>query len=226
VLEDLKKEGNSLIFLNGVGYATGLESAKLATGFEFKAAASVKGQEVLDDATGLLRGVPVHGGKPVATEVLEAKFHQHWGAVARFDAGNIIVPYGEAAIEVLPDRDTRVIATYPRSSSVALAEKQYEDWRSVFIGSYAIPRQMIHNIAEEFGLWVIAPVNNVVAANEKLLMVHPLLGGKIVLDLGRKGILREIGLGGIESAGGQSDPNLHTLDLKEGHTYLFEVHAD
>ncbi|MFZ2653777.1 MAG: hypothetical protein WAX69_02570 [Victivallales bacterium] len=90
--------------------------------------------------------------------------------------------------------------------------------RTAFVGAYALSRDIISLRAAYAGAWRLASPGNVVEADRRILMIHPLKSGKTDLILKEQARLSEL------PSGNMSFPKAmrHSLELKAGKTYLFE----
>lgn len=90
---------------------------------------------------------------------------------------------------------------------------------SIFVGGYALSRDMVAAIAESASAWRIAPVGNAVAAGPNWLSVHPSRSGSVppawtVPPPSRPRLpLRSPPPRGTE----------HKLTLQAGNTYWFKI---
>ena len=89
----------------------------------------------------------------------------------------------------------------------------------VFVGAYNLSRDAISRLAAYAGAWRVAPPGNVIAAGGELLMIHPLKDGNVEVVPQTAAALRQVPPGDVASPKAAK----HTLQLKAGTTYLFEV---
>jgi hypothetical protein len=212
-LEELQRQGATLVFMQGVGYDATEVDRRVATGLDLSPVTFEEGGGGPVEEHELLRHVE-HRGEPIP-----ARFQQ-WDRVRQLDPGYLLHPIGSAAMRVVPDENTVVLARYAGYDDVAVAVRDHGEWTSCFIGAYGLNRRLINNLARWSGLWVAAPPGHVVAANEKMFMIHPLESGEVTLDLARQVALKEVEPGRTYSVPAK---RLHTLTLEAGHSYLFSV---
>ncbi len=116
------------------------------------------------------------------------------------------------------DPEAEALAYYPGTSKTAFAFKNCGSWKSVFIGSRVISRDMISKLAEESGAWRLSEPNIVSGAAENIIMLHPLKDGIYKVRLKKEAALESLPPDDIKT----SSKLEHELNLKAGHTYLFK----
>ncbi len=111
------------------------------------------------------------------------------------------------------------LASYADDPAVGFALKEHPSWKSVFIGTRLLSRDMIAALATRAGAWRLTDPGTVSSAAENLIMLHPLVNGPVTVRLKKPASLVECepGTRRTESAA------THVLDLEAGHTYLFTV---
>jgi hypothetical protein len=118
------------------------------------------------------------------------------------------------------DSRASVLEYYPKSGkpSAAIVEDSNGN-KVVFIGAYSLSRDVISRLAFYAGAWRVAPPGNVIAADNQIMMIHPLKDGIIEVVPKIPSALRQIPPGDISSPKADS----HKLELKAGSTYLFDI---
>jgi hypothetical protein len=118
------------------------------------------------------------------------------------------------------DPRASILATYPKSGlPAAAAIEETNGGKVVFVGAYNLSRDVISRLAAYAGAWRVAPPGNVIAADGEVLMIHPLKDGNVEVAPKTAAALRQLPPGDIASR----KATKHTLNLKAGNTYLFEV---
>ncbi|MFN6095599.1 MAG: beta-galactosidase, partial [Verrucomicrobiota bacterium] len=120
---------------------------------------------------------------------------------------------------VVQDAKARRLANYPGSNLCGIAERKHDAWTSIFAGTHSLRRSTIAALAQRANAWRVAPIQYVVAANEKFLMVHPQLSGNVLISLKAPAALSEVN-GALPSQAYAKD---HLLDLDAYKTYLFAL---
>ncbi len=201
----LRDRGATLVLLQGTGYV------QLARG---------QGDR-LRDALGLaLRQANGSGGPSAAGASITAG-HPLLGAdewlpaVETLAAEGFKEPDGLTLTADAPK--AAVLAGYPvsRQPSLVVASRGAGD--AVFVGAYALSRQLISRLARLSGAWRVAPPDVAVAADDALLMLHPMKSGEVEVQLRRPASLVEIPPGDLRTERGIR----HRLALVAGRTYLF-----
>jgi hypothetical protein len=127
----------------------------------------------------------------------------------------------EVAGIALTTHDTKasVLSVYPASHQpAAAAVVDTNGAKIVFVGAYNLSSDAISRLAAYANAWRVSPPGNVIAADNQLLMIHPLTSGNIEVVLRSAAVLTEMETGTNVSSAATS----HTLNLTAGHTYLFE----
>lgn len=212
-LKELQCNGNTLIFMQGVGYDSSDKLRQEVTGLDILPLDYKSGTSVNKSEHPILKGID-NRGAPIKGEF------KTWNKLRDLLPGYLLHPIGRSAMEVIPNSGTDAVCSYLGSCNIAVAAKDHGDWSSCFIGSYCLTRQMINNLARWSDCWVPAPAGNVVAANKKVFMIHPLKSDEVTLDLNRPVTLKEVEPGTVFS---DSMNQFHTFSLIAGHSYLFEV---
>jgi len=118
------------------------------------------------------------------------------------------------------DTSASVLGHYPKSGMPASAAVESSNGgKVVFVGAYNLSRDAISRLAAYAGAWRVAPPGNVIAAGGELLMIHPLKDGNVEVVPQTAAALRQVPPGDVASPKAAK----HTLPLKAGTTYLFEV---
>lgn len=203
-IKDLRKAGATIVLLQGTGM---VQLARGETG-------------LLDDALGIrLRQLDAieknSKGKFEAGHPL--LIGNEWNnKVASFNNENLKEVEGIAL--TVNESSASVLANYPVSGSPAVAAVVNNGSKVIFVGAYKLSRDAISRLASYAGAWRVSPPGNVIAADNQILMIHPLIDGKVEVNLKKEAVLTEMPPGSLIS------PKVlkHRLDLKAGHTYLFE----
>ena len=121
------------------------------------------------------------------------------------------------------DPSATVLARYPASGRVAAAAiHPTSGGQVVFVGAYNLSREAISRLADWAGAWRMTPPGNAVVAADDFVMVQPMVGGKVELDLRSPAALREMQPGAVVSP---SSP-VHTLELEKDHVYFLQTERD
>ena len=139
-------------------------------------------------------------------------------AAASLDADRLKEVEGIAL--TVADPRLSVLGCYPKSGMPASAAVEDSNGgKVVFVGAYNLSRDAISRLAAYAGAWRVAAPGNVIAADGELLMIHPLKDGNVEVVPQTAAALRQVPPGDIASR----KATKHTLNLKAGTTYLFEV---
>ena len=208
-IKALREGGTTLVLLQGTGMAN------LARGQ----------QDQLDDTLGIrLRPLPAGSdpAEPARSAEVDAAHPllagDSWSAPATALDAARLKEVGGIALTV-DDPRAAVLGLYPKSrlpAAAVIAKPGSE--KVIFIGAYNLSRETISRLAGYAGAWRVAPADNVIAADEEILMVHPLKAGKVEVTLKRAAALEELPPGNLTSPKALT----HTLDLDAGRTYLFK----
>ena len=114
--------------------------------------------------------------------------------------------------------DVSVLALYPQSKLPAIVVTKGGAGQVVFVGAYTVSADLLSRLARLAGAWRVAPPGVVVAADDSLLMLHPMQTGEVESRLRRPAALAEYPPGDLQSPSALT----HRLQLTAGHTYLFE----
>ena len=118
------------------------------------------------------------------------------------------------------DSSATVLASYPASGRVAAAAiSPALGGQVLFLGAYNLSRQAISRLANWAGAWRMTPPGNAVVAADDFVMVQPMVGGKVELDLRSPAALREMSPGTVVSP----RTSVHTLDLEKDHVYFLQT---
>jgi hypothetical protein len=111
-----------------------------------------------------------------------------------------------------------VLALYPRSKLPAIVAAKTGRGQVVFVGAYVLSPDLLSRLARLAGAWRVAPPGVVVAADDSLLMLHPMQTGEVEIRLRKPAALVEYPPGSLQSPSALS----HRLPLTAGTTYLLE----
>ena len=120
---------------------------------------------------------------------------------------------------VVTDPMAKILAYYPDTNLPAFAVKKQKDWTGVFVGADVLNRRTIHALAQFAGAWGLSTSGYGIAADDNLLMIHPLQSGPVTVFLPCPAALREVPPGTIHMECAAQ----HQLTLKAGATYLFRL---
>jgi hypothetical protein len=137
-------------------------------------------------------------------------------------------PVGALATEALKEPDpitltaegtnASVLSLYPQSKLPAIVAAQAGAGQVVFVGAYTLSPDLISRLARLAGAWRVAPPGVVVAADDSLLMLHPMQTGEVEVRLRQPAALVEYPPGNLQSPAALT----HRLPLTAGQTYLLE----
>lgn len=202
-IQALRASGATLVFLQGTGMAQLArgQSALLdqALGIQLRLNATTQTPAQVDTAHPLL-----------ASNVWNAAVSSLETARLKEVAGIALTTY---------DTKASVLSVYPASHQpAAAAVVDTNGAKIVFVGAYNLSSDAISRLAAYANAWRVSPPGNVIAADDQLLMIHPLTSGNIEVVLKSPAVLKEMEPGTNVSSAARS----HTLNLTAGHTYLFE----
>ncbi len=217
-IQRLKEEGTTLVFMQSAGY--------LQSYTDMKRVSETIGINLARMEQEAPNGVRLSAGydnlKKWLTAPLadpEKRRVQHGRAAGQlpyYDTG--LTMDQEAGLQVV-DAQAEALAFYPGSSKVAAAVRDHGRYKTAFVGAYLLDRNVISELASMAGAWRLAPPDNVVEANSKFIMIHPLESGAVDLQLKNEKILVRYPDGDIKTP--KSDH--HTLRLSKDNTYLFRL---
>lgn len=139
-------------------------------------------------------------------------------AAASLDADRLKEVEGIAL--TVADPRASVLGFYPKSGMPAVASiEDPNGGKVIFAGAYNLSREAISRLAAYAGAWRVSPPGNVIAANDELLMLHPLNDGPVEITTKHPTALRQLPPGDIVTP----ESATHTLTVKAGTTFLFEL---
>ena len=202
-IQALRESGATLVFLQGTGMA------QLARGQS----------ALLDQALGIQLRLNATNQTPAQVDTAHPLLASNvWNAaVSSLETARLKEVEGIALTTY--DTNASVLSVYPASHQpAAAAVVDTNGAKIVFVGAYNLSRDAISRLAAYANAWRVSPPGNVIAADDQLLMIHPLTSGNIEVVLKSPAVLKEMEPGTIVSSAARS----HTLNLTAGHTYLFE----
>jgi len=206
-IKKLRKAGATIVVLQGTGMA------------QLRAGRA----DFLDGVLGIkLRLLDTVARTPGAAQIASSHpllVADRWNpAASSFNADRLKEVEGIAL--TVADPRASVLGQYPKSGMPASGVVEGSNGgKVVFVGAYNLSRDAISRLAAHAGAWRVAPPGNVIAAGGELLMIHPLKDGSVEVVPQTAAALRQIPPGDIASR----KSTKHTLNLKAGTTYLFEV---
>lgn len=111
-----------------------------------------------------------------------------------------------------------VLGLYPQSKLPGIVAAPAGAGQVVFVGAYTLSKDLLSRLARFAGAWRVAPPGVVVAADDSLLMLHPMQTGEAEIHLRRPAALVEYPPGDLQSPSALT----HRLQLTAGKTYLLE----
>ncbi len=84
------------------------------------------------------------------------------------------------------DKQAVTLGRFYAGGKVALAAKDLGEWTSVFVGSKAVPSDLLRNIAREHGAHIYNDANDVFYANNDFFAIHPAEEGERTIVLPRE----------------------------------------
>lgn len=121
------------------------------------------------------------------------------------------------------DPKATVLANYADRPAPAFAIRDHGAWKSVFIASPFLTRNMLNVIARHAGAWCVTRPGTVVAVGENFLMLHPLKSGEISVRLKEPATLVPWGSYPAGAPAGVPARQDHALTLTAGETYLYRI---
>lgn len=193
-VEKLKRNGNTLVWLQGAGYAQASTQPDLVSktiGMKIKPydGAEFKGKR---------RSLEGFSATAIRTQSLTTEGIVGWS---------------------VDDENALPLAFYPEEKGVGLAYRDHVAWRTFFVGGIILSPKFINALAEFCGAWRMAPAGNVVSAGTGWVSIHPLKDGEVELRLAKPATLKSWWPETLSS----SQAQVHSLDLKAGTTYIFDV---
>ena len=135
-----------------------------------------------------------------------------------FNPANEKISIGEYALTAT-DPEALCLATYPNNPNTGFALKDHGSWKSIFIGTRILSREMLSALAKEAGAWRLTDPGVVSSASENLIMLHPLKSGTFTVRLKKVAALEDCPPGNLKSESAKE----HKLDLEAGQTYLLRL---
>lgn len=206
-IKNLRKAGATVVLLQGTGMA------------QLRAGRA----DYLDSVLGIqLRPLDTVAGTPAPAQIASSHpllVGDRWNpAAASFNADRLKEVEGIAL--TVADSRASLLGQYPKSGMPSSGVIEGSNGgKVVFVGAYNLSREAISRLAADAGAWRVAPPGNVIAANEEMLMLHPLKDGPVEITPKHPAALRQLPPGDIAMPKSAT----HTLTVKAGTTYLFEL---
>ncbi len=193
-LQKVKNNGATLVWLQGTGFAQRDRTS-----------------DTLSETTGITL-------KPFDATARQTELSSAPGLKPALFATEKLLQDTQAGLQV-DDPKATPLAYYANTPKVAAAYRDHGNWHAIFIGEYVLSSALIHALALQSGAWCAAPDGNVVAAGDGWMSIHPLHDGPVTLRLREPASLQALWPETIVSPQAQT----HTLNLKTGTTYLFQL---
>ncbi|MBI4975919.1 MAG: beta-galactosidase [Spirochaetes bacterium] len=116
------------------------------------------------------------------------------------------------------DPAATMLAAYADAEKPGMAVKDNGTWKSVFIGTRLLSREMIAVLARYAGAWRVTKPGTVVEVGQNFLMLHPLESGVRPVRWKHDAVFTPIGRPGTPVRGTAVE-----FDLKAGETYLYKI---
>ena len=209
-IKKLREAGATIVVLQGTGMA------------QLRAGTADFLDEVLGIKLRPLDTIAKAAGPPAPAQIASSHpllVGERWNPAApSFNADRLKEVEGIAL--TVADSRASILGYYPQSGMPASAVVEGSNGgKVVFVGAYNLSRDAISRLAAYAGAWRVAPPGNVIAAGGELLMIHPLKDGNVEVVPQTAAALRQVPPGDVASPKAAK----HTLQLKAGTTYLFEV---
>ena len=78
-----------------------------------------------------------------------------------------------------------IIAKYVGSDTIAMAEKKFTNWTSLYCGTTGIPAPILRNAFKNHGIHIYCDTNDNVMASDSLLSIHTITPGLKKISLPR-----------------------------------------
>lgn len=161
-MEQLKRDGKTLIFLQGPGVVGADGPAGTVSG---------------------ITGMRVVNTEAVERPMLEAIETDH-PLLAGLDGYLGTSPWpANSPTFAVRDPQAAALARYQGTEQVAVGVRDFGAWKSVFIGVPGLTDAFVHNIAAWAGCWCVAEAGDAVYANQHILTVHAIFPGTKTLNL-------------------------------------------
>lgn len=199
-IDELKKNGNTLIFGYGAGYAgnsLSIENVEKLTGFKL-------GEDPAQSLTVKLTDAEFHGEKLA-------------GFVGNGTDNNLTTGLPRFFID---DPEATTLGTFPENNHAGIAVKDHGDWRSVYIGAVGlIPPELLRAIARQANIHVYNAENDVMFFCENLIAIHASSTGEKTIRLPKKAYVTSLW---DDQKLGPCDQIARTMKLGENALYLIE----
>ena len=200
LIESLKRDGRTLVFLSGTGAAGGVA----ATGFDVVQEEAPKDHHV------------------VAEPGVDENMISYCDVFVRlrYLGGNPAGYWKPRRISVVEKPGVKVLARFSEGGKPAVAEMSGPEWKSVYICDAAgLTPQYFNSLVRESGGYAPAPYGLQVDMNAGFLSVHCIIPGRYEFRLPRKCRVRDLGDGRVVV----NDDETLSLDLKVGDTLWFAL---
>lgn len=168
VIESLKRDGNTLVFLHAPGICDFANMEKTVSELTGIRAIRIPG------TTTPLAGSWIPGDNPLTTG-LEGRFGD------RPLYGNFSDRESRGLAFAIEDPDATPLAKYRDSDKIAAGCRDFGTWRSIYLAVPWLDAQFINNIARAVGAWSVAEPHDAVFANQHFISIHATSSGKKTL---------------------------------------------
>ena len=167
-IDRLKCDGNTLVFLHAPGICNSADMDQTISELTGIRATRIPG------TTTPLAGSWIPGDHPLTTG-LEGRFGD------RPLYGNFSDRESRGLAFAIADPNATPLAKYRDSDKIAAGCRDFGTWRSIYLAVPWLDAQFINNIARAGGAWSVAEPHDAVFANQHLITIHALSGGKKTL---------------------------------------------
>lgn len=221
-IESLKRDGNTLIFigmpgiidldkpyhanaLEGDGKRTSRQAAEQLTGIRLKDFKGRQAAYTLKNGHPLLQGVGDRLCLPL-------------------QYSSLLIDYPQDGVPVFAvnDEQAEPLATFADGENVAVAVRQFQDYRVVYSALPVLCDTLLYNLALTGGAWVTALPGDAVYANDNFITIHAmhaLDGGRKTLYLHRPSRVIDLTDGSVIAENAQ----MIDLTMKIGETRWFRL---
>jgi beta-galactosidase len=105
----------------------------------------------------------------------------------------------QAPTFAVTDPQATALARYRGTEQTAVGLRDFESWKSVFIGVPGLTDAFVHNLAAWAGCWCAADPGDAVYANEHVLTIHAIFPGAKTLHLARPSKVTDLTSGEVLS---------------------------
>jgi hypothetical protein len=194
-LEDLKRDGTTLVFVHAPGVIGAADPAR---------------------AVGTITGLAVQAAVPVERLATTLVASDH-ALVRELDAGLNYATGIQGPAFAVVDPAATPLACYAGSEAIAAAARDLGSWKSVFVGCPGLTAEFCHLLARWAGCWCVSEPGDAVYASERSVTVHALFPGRKVLRLRQPSRVVDLATGGQVSANSAEI----VVELRRGETRWF-----